>query len=300
MPLQEAIKRRLTSATPRHLIVACAHDAEIIASLKEVQTQLNLKITLIGDHHRIDALAQASQFNLGLCSVVHVPDDEKACSLAVSMANHPDHLLMKGLVDTKVILKAVLADKSATVPGAFLSHCSVEWIPSRPEQLWIISDGGLNIQPDLNALKRITQNAIMLAQKLAFDPINVALLSAVEKVNVKIPSSQMAADVMRDLADQYPANVVIEGPYALDNAIDADAAHHKGVTYRGAGRANVLIVPNIEAGNVLIKSLNFVASAQTAGVVLGAKMPIIVTSRADRALDKLNSILLACVVAQHG
>ena len=169
-------------------------------------------------------------------------------------------------------------------------------VPGHAEPL-IISDAAINIVPDLAAKADITQNAIDLAHALRFAEVRVAVLSAMEVVNPKVPSTLEAA-ALCEMADRGQiTGALIDGPLALDNAIDAEAARIKGIVSPVAGRANVLIVPDLDAGNMLAKSLTFLANANAAGIVMGARVPVILTSRADSVMVRQTSCAVAVLVA---
>lgn len=299
MSLLKHLLKHLSLPTSSKVVVACADDEELLLALSEAQRWLNLDITLVGKQTKIEALLQHHAQPFARVDVIEAEDPELACTLAVREALAQGAILMKGRVDTKVLLKAVLNEPGAVAPGRYLSHCSLAYVPGEA-QLRIISDAGLNVEPTLERWVWMVDNAVQLARCLHISPIYVALLSAVEKVNPNIASSQRAEDLMKQHRHRWPKDVYVEGPYALDNAINPVAAQRKGVSYAGAGKAQVLMVPNIESGNILIKALVHLAHAQSAGIVMGAQMPMVVTSRSDSAADKVHSILLACGVAAHG
>ncbi|MET0596098.1 MAG: bifunctional enoyl-CoA hydratase/phosphate acetyltransferase, partial [Polyangiaceae bacterium] len=177
-----------------------------------------------------------------------------------------------------------------------ISHCFVLDIPTHADTI-IISDAAVNIAPTLEVKASITQNAIDLARALRFKDVRVAILSAVETVNPEIPSTVEAAALCKMADRGQITGAVVDGPLALDNAISLEAAEIKKIDSPVAGRANVLIVPNLESGNMLAKSLTFLAQAECAGIVLGAKVPIILTSRADTVIARLASCAVAVLVA---
>jgi len=178
-----------------------------------------------------------------------------------------------------------------------VSHCFVMDVPGRAEAL-IISDAAVNIAPTLEEKADILQNAIDLAHALQIDEVRVAILSAMETVNPKVPSTVEAAALCKMVDRHQITGALVDGPLALDNAIDIEAARIKKIDSPVAGRANVLLVPDLEAGNMLAKSLSFLAGADAAGIVLGARVPIILTSRADSLLTRLASCAVAAMVAK--
>jgi len=203
---------------------------------------------------------------------------------------------MKGSLHTDELMGAVVRREGGLRTSRRISHCFVMDVPGHGQPL-IISDAAINIAPTLEEKVDIVQNAIDLAHALQMPAVRVAILSATETVNAKVPSTLDAA-VLCKMADRGQiTGAVLDGPLAMDNAIDAEAARIKGINSPVAGRANVLIVPDLEAGNMLAKSLSFLASADAAGIVLGARVPIILTSRADSLLTRLASCAVAVLVA---
>jgi phosphate acetyltransferase len=204
--------------------------------------------------------------------------------------------LMKGSLHTDELMGAVVARDTGIRTARRISHCFVMDIPGHPLPL-IITDAAVNIAPSLEDKVDIVQNAIDLAHALQFDEVRVAILSAMETVNPKVASTLEAAALCKMADRGQITGALLDGPLALDNAISADAAAIKGIKSPVAGMANVLVVPDLEAGNMLAKSLSFLAGADAAGIVLGARVPIILTSRADSLLTRLASCAVACLVA---
>ncbi|HET9762506.1 MAG TPA: phosphate acetyltransferase, partial [Casimicrobiaceae bacterium] len=205
--------------------------------------------------------------------------------------------LMKGSLHTDELMGAVVDREKGLRTSRRISHCFVMDVPGH-EQPLIITDAAVNIAPTLEEKVDIVQNAIDLAQALGVERPAVAILSAMETVNPKVPSTIEAAALCK-MADRHQIQGGdLDGPLALDNAISAEAARIKGIESRVAGHANILVVPDLEAGNVLAKSLSFLANADAAGIVLGARVPIILTSRADSVMTRLASCAVAALVAQ--
>ncbi|WP_240622375.1 phosphate acyltransferase [Staphylococcus lutrae] len=201
-------------------------------------------------------------------------------------------ILMKGQITSAQILSVVLK-RHAHDKKTFLNHIALFEIPSY-HKLLMISDVALNIEPTENDTKAMIQNIVHFSKRLQYNQLYVALLSSVEKVNQKIPSTVKAAQVVQHFKTHpIDENVYIDGPFALDNAIDQQSAIQKGIQSVVAGQADVLIVPSIDVGNVLYKSLTYFGQAKVASLILGAQFPIVLTSRADRIENKINSILIA-------
>jgi len=205
--------------------------------------------------------------------------------------------LMKGSLHTDELMAAVVKRDTGLRTARRVSHCFVMDVPGRAEAL-IISDAAVNIAPTLEEKADILQNAIDLAHALQIDEVRVAILSAMETVNPKVPSTVEAAALCKMVDRHQITGALVDGPLALDNAIDIEAARIKKIDSPVAGRANVLLVPDLEAGNMLAKSLSFLAGADAAGIVLGARVPIILTSRADSLLTRLASCAVAAMVAK--
>jgi phosphate acetyltransferase len=204
--------------------------------------------------------------------------------------------LMKGSLHTDELMGAVVSRDSGIRTARRISHCFVMDVPGHKDPL-IITDAAVNILPDLEAKVDIVQNAIDLGHALRFEEVRVAILSAMETVNPKVPSTIEAAALCKMADRGQITGGVLDGPLALDNAISQDAAAIKHIVSPVAGRANVLVVPDLEAGNMLAKSLSFLAGADAAGIVLGARVPIILTSRADAVVTRLASCAVASLVA---
>jgi phosphate acetyltransferase len=204
--------------------------------------------------------------------------------------------LMKGSLHTDELMGAVVARESGIRTARRISHCFVMDVPGHKDPL-IVTDAAVNILPDLEAKVDIVQNAIDLGHALRFEEVRVAILSAMETVNPKVPSTIEAAALCKMADRGQITGGILDGPLALDNAISEEAAAIKQIVSPVAGRANVLVVPDLEAGNMLAKSLSFLAGADAAGIVLGARVPIILTSRADSVVTRLASCAVASLVA---
>ena len=205
--------------------------------------------------------------------------------------------LMKGSLHTDELMAEVVRKDTGLRTARRISHCFVMDVPAHPDAL-IISDAAVNIAPTLEDKVHIVQNAIDLARALRVPEVRVAILSAMETVNPKVLSTIEAAALCKMADRGQITGGILDGPLALDNAISLEAAQIKKINSPVAGRANVLIVPDLEAGNMLAKSLSFLAGADSAGIVLGAKVPIILTSRADSVMARLASCAVAVFIAQ--
>ena len=204
---------------------------------------------------------------------------------------------MKGSLHTDELLGAVVKRETGLRTARRLSHCFVMDVPGHPDVI-VITDAAVNIAPTLEDKVDIVQNAIDLMHALGVPEARVAILSAMETVNPKVPSTVEAAALCKMADRKQITGGILDGPLALDNAINLEAARIKQIDSPVAGRANVLVVPDLEAGNMLAKSLSFLAGADSAGIVLGAKVPIVLTSRADSVQARLASCAVAVLLAQ--
>lgn len=237
--------------------------------------------TLVGPEKRIRTLADAHGIELSECEIVDVMHSHAAAARAVELVHEGEaEILMKGSLHTDEVLGAVLSSRTGLRTERRVSHVFAMDVPTY-EKLLLVTDAAVNIAPDLEAKRDICQNAIDLAHTFEIAEPKVAILSAVETVNPKIPSTLDAAALCKMADRGQIRGGVLEGPLAMDNAIDLQAAKTKGITSPVAGQADVLVVPDLEAGNILAKQLTFLAHAEAAGIVLGARVPIILTSRAD-------------------
>jgi phosphate acetyltransferase len=253
---------------------------------------------LVGPRARIEAAAAESGAAIAEYPLVDAPFSEAAADAAVQLVREGRaEALMKGSLHTDELMRAIVKRDSGMRTGRRVSHCFVMDVPGHPNPL-IITDAAVNIAPTLEEKVDIVQNAIDLARAMGIADVRVAVLSAMETVNPKVPSTLEAAALCKMMDRHQLTGGVIDGPLALDNAIDPEAARIKRIESPVAGRANVLVVPDLEAGNMLAKSLSFLAGADAAGIVLGARVPVILTSRADSVITRLASCAVAVLVAK--
>ncbi len=257
-----------------------------------------IKPILVGPKQKIEAVAKAARLDISGYELVDAPHSNAAAARAVELVRAGKaEALMKGSLHTDELMAEVVKKDTGLRTARRISHCFVMDVPSHPDAL-IISDAAVNIAPTLEAKVDIVQNAIDLAHALRAPEVRVAILSAMETVNPNVPSTVEAAALCKMADRGQITGAVLDGPLALDNAISPEAARIKKIVSPVAGRANVLIVPDLESGNMLAKSLSFLAGADSAGIVLGAKVPIILTSRADSSMARLASCAVAALVAQ--
>lgn len=257
---------------------------------------------LVGPREQIEALAGQYGIDIAGLPIEEAPYSQAAASRAVELVREGRaEALMKGSLHTDELMGAVVRRDTGLRTARRVSHCFVMDVPGHAEAL-IITDAAVNIAPTLAEKMDITQNAIDLAHALQVGPekkeVRVAILSAMETVNPAVPSTVEAAALCKMAERGQITGAILDGPLALDNAINLEAAQIKKIDSPVAGRANVLVVPDLEAGNMLAKSLSFLAGADAAGIVLGARVPIILTSRADSLTTRMASCAVATLVAK--
>jgi phosphate acetyltransferase len=292
---------RLVERARKHpaMATAVAHpcDAVSLESAVEAARLGLLTPILVGPAVRLTDVAARAGLDISAFDIVDSTHSHDSAAKAVELVKAGRaEALMKGSLHTDELMGAVVARDTGIRTARRISHCFVMDVPSYPTAM-IISDAAVNIAPTLEVKVDIVQNAIDLAHAMGVTDVRVAILSAMESVNPKVPSTIEAAALCKMADRGQITGALLDGPLALDNAISADAAKIKNIVSPVAGQANVLIVPDLEAGNMLAKSLSFLAGADAAGIVLGARVPIILTSRADSLLTRLASCAVAVLVA---
>jgi len=273
------------------VVLAGSEDLEAVKALKEaMDLGLVERAVLVGDEAKTRENVEAVG---GEFEVVPTSSDSETAELAVKrISREGNGVLMKGLIKTSTLLKAVLNKEWGLRTGRLLSHVILAHSPHMKKAIFI-TDGGMVIRPTLEQKVQIIQNAVELAHKLGYEMPRVALIAAVEVVNPDMPETQEAAVIAKMAGRGQIKGALIDGPLGLDNALSEWAASVKGVKGNVAGRADILVVPDIHSGNFLGKSFVYVAGGTIAGVVVGARVPIVIVSRADTARSKLLSIALA-------
>ena len=252
---------------------------------------------LVGPAEKIAAVAQRHGLDISRFQVVEAPHSDAAAAMAVQLIRESKgELLMKGSLHTDELMRAVASGQTGLRTARRISHVFIMDVPTYPETLFI-TDAAINIFPDLEAKRDIVQNAIDLFTQVGLGTPRVAILSAVETVTPKIPSTIDAAALCKMAERGQITGGILDGPLAFDNAIDPQAAEIKGIKSAVAGHAQILVVPDLEAGNMLAKNLTFLARADAAGIVLGARVPIILTSRADSVRARMASCAAAVLYA---
>jgi phosphate acetyltransferase len=294
----ERLLQRARGSAPVPTAVAHPCDESSLTGAVDAARMGLIAPILVGPTERIRAAAAKSNLKLGELEIVDTPHSHASAAEAVRLVREGRaECLMKGSLHTDELMGAVVSREGGLRTARRISHCFVMDVPTYPEPL-VVSDAAVNIAPTLEEKVDIVQNAIDLMRALGAPEVRVAILSAMETVNPKVPSTIEAAALCKMADRKQITGAILDGPLALDNAINLEAAKIKHIDSPVAGRANVLIVPDLEAGNMLAKSLTFLADADAAGIVLGARVPIILTSRADAVTTRLASCAVASLVAQ--
>jgi len=287
----DALLRLVKKHPVRKVAVAVAQDPTVIEALDEARKREIAEAVLVGDEREIREAAESVHVSLGDTPIVNVEDPIQALATAVKMASSGEaEILMKGYIHTDDFLRAVLSKEYGLRTGSIMSHVFIAEIPEQ-KKLIFITDGAMNIAPTLEQKAAILLNAVHLANIFGVMNPKVAVLAAVELVNPAMPATVDAA-ALAQMAErrQYVPACIVDGPFALDNAVSARAAEHKKITGPVAGQADILLVPSIEAGNMLAKSLVYFGNHRLVGLLVGAKTPVVLTSRADTMESKMLSI----------
>jgi phosphate acetyltransferase len=252
---------------------------------------------LVGPAAKISAVARACRLDIARYEIVDVPHSEAAAAKGVALIHQgKGELLMKGSLHTDELMREVTSGKTGLRTARRISHVFIMDVPTHPDTLFI-TDAAINIFPDLDVKRDIVQNAVDFFVQIGLGTPRVAILSAVETVTSKIPSTIDAAALCKMADRGQITGALLDGPLAFDNAIDPEAARIKGIESKVAGHAQILVVPDLEAGNMLAKNLSFMAKADSAGLVLGARVPIVLTSRADSVRSRMASCAAAALYA---
>ena len=283
----------------KRLIVAAANDLPVLEAVVMARQENLIDAVLIGDEQEISTMLKDLKAIRNDYQVIDEKSPQMACEMAVRMvSNGEGDLLMKGFVDTSVILRAALDKEFGLRTPNRISHVTLMEIPAY-HKLLMMSDGAMNIDPDVNIKQEIIENGVEVLHAIGVKHPNVGMIAAVEKVNPKMQATLDAVELIERNQNDRIKGCTIGGPFALDNAINEEAAHHKGITDPMAGHVDFIVMPQIESGNVFYKAMMFLAHAKSASVIAGAKKPIVLTSRADSKESKFYSIALACLIAEH-
>ncbi len=281
------------------LALACPYEGESLAAAVRAQREGVVQTALVGDGERIRRVADGEGCDLSGITILEERDDGAAIERSVRMVSSGEaDLLMKGLVKTANLLRAILDKEWGLRTGSLLSHLFLFELSAMNGRVLGITDGGMNIYPDLNAKVQIVQNAVKCYHSIGVKEPKVAALAAVESVNPDMAATLDAAALSKMNERGQITGCVLDGPFALDNAVSEESARIKGIVSPVAGKADMVLVPSIEAGNFIGKVLLNLTGARGAGLVLGARKPVVLTSRTDTMETKLLSIAFGAVVAR--
>lgn len=289
---------RVKECKRKKVSVAVAQDEPVLEAIKAAKEQGIADAILVGDKNKIKEIADSIGMDITQFEVIHEPDVKKAALFAIQLVSSGRaDMVMKGLVDTATFLRSVLNKEVGLRTGKVMSHVSVFEIEGF-DRLIFLTDAAFNTYPDLKAKVQIVQNSVSVAHACGIECPKVAPVCAVEVVNQDMPAT-IDASLLSKMNDRGQIKgCVVDGPLALDNALSEEAAHHKGITGPVAGKADVIMLPNIETANVMYKTLTYTSNSRNGGILVGTSAPVILTSRADSFETKVNSIALAAVVAE--
>ncbi len=282
------------------LAVAAAQDEEVLVAVCNAADMGIIEPILVGDETKIKEIAKEHDLDIEKYEIIEKMDLMEAAMASVELVSSGKaDFLMKGLIDTSILLKAVLDKNVGLRTDSLLSHVMV-YKTENYHKLLFLTDGGMNISPSLEEKAKIIKNSVSVAKSMGIETVKVACITAKEKVSSKMPAT-VEADKLKEMYQngEFGGNVIVEGPIAFDLAVSKEAADVKNFKSDVAGDADVLLVPTIEVGNGIGKALTYMANAESAGIIMGAKAPVVLVSRADTHETKLNSIALGSVIAAN-
>lgn len=288
---------RVKECKRKKVSVAVAQDEPVLEAIKAAKEQGIADAILVGDKNKIKEIADSIGMDITQFEVIHEPDVKKAALFAIQLVSSGRaDMVMKGLVDTATFLRSVLNKEVGLRTGKVMSHVSVFEIEGF-DRLIFLTDAAFNTYPDLKAKVQIVQNSVSVAHACGIECPKVAPVCAVEVVNPDMPAT-IDASLLSKMNDRGQIKgCIVDGPFALDNAISEEAAEHKGVKGEVAGKADILLLPNIDVANVMYKTLTYMSECKNGGLLVGTSAPVILTSRADSFETKVKSIAIAAVVA---
>lgn len=282
------------------LAVVASHDEEVLEAVSEARNIGIIEPILIGDKKKTESIIKEKGLRLQNCEMIDERDLTKAAEIGVrAVSEGKAHFIMKGLIDTSILLKQILNKEYGLRTDSLLSHTMMYEIPSYHKIIYL-TDGGMNLVPGLEDKVKIIENSVKVCKALGNYEVKVACLAAKEKVNPKMEAT-VHADELKKMCDngKFESGVIVDGPMALDLAVSKHAAEIKGYNSKVAGDADILLVPNIEMGNGIGKSITYFAGGKSAGIVMGAKAPVVLVSRADSHEAKLYSIALGSIISKY-
>jgi phosphate acetyltransferase len=293
---ERLIARAKQASTPTTIVAHPCDETSLRGAVEAAEAGLIVPI-LVGPAQRITAVARQHGLDIGAFEIVDAAHSDDSAAKAVQLIHEArGELLMKGSLHTDELMRAVTASKTGLRTARRISHVFIIDVPNHADTLFI-TDAAINIFPDLDAKRDIVQNAIDLFTQVGLGTPRVAILSAVETVTSKIPGTIEAAALCKMADRGQITGGILDGPLAFDNAVDPESARIKGIKSQVAGHAQILVVPDLEAGNMLAKNLIFLSKADAAGIVLGARVPIVLTSRADSVRARMASCAAAALYA---
>ena len=293
----EELVEKAKKIDTKTLVVACAADEHVLEAVEMARKENIINGILVGNKVDIITILNKLNYNVDNNVIVDESDPQKACLHSVKLVSSNDgYFLMKGLVDTSTILRAALNKEFGLRTQNRISHVSVMEVPTHNKLIYM-TDGAMNIAPTLDEKRQIIENSVKIAHAVGNNNPNVGVICAVEKVNPQMEATLHAAELVKMNEEGILSGCTVGGPFAIDNAINKEAALHKGIKDPIAGQIDILVMPQIESGNVFYKTMMFLANAKSASVIAGAKKPIVLTSRADSKESKFYSIALCALVA---
>lgn len=292
------LNRLIAGGKKKKLALAAAQDQHSLGAVLKAWEANLIEPVLIGDRTGIESICEENNYDISGLTVIHEPDPEKAIVVAVKMTSSKEaDILMKGKVGTSSLLKGVLNKEWGLRTGNLLSHIALFEVETYHKVI-AVTDVAMNIAPNLQEKIAIVNNSVACLNRLGYIMPKVAVLGAVEMVNENMEATLDAALLSKMNQRDQIKNCIIDGPLAFDNAVSLESAKHKGIRSEVAGDTDLLLMPDIEVGNVLYKSLVFFAKANVASIILGAAVPIVLTSRSDSEKAKFDSILLAAAASR--
>lgn len=294
------LKKACAENKSMKLAIAAAEDKDLLIAIKEASDSNIIEPILVGDREEIENIAKEINFDLSNIELIESSSLEESAKLSVKLvSDNKANFLMKGKTDTSILMKEVLDKKYGLRTDKLLSHVMVYEVDTY-HKLLIFTDGGMNIAPNLDQKVQILENSLAVSRSLGNDNINVSVLTAKEKVSEKMQAT-VDADKIKSYCNEgkFGQDVYVEGPIAFDLAVSKKAAEIKGYESPVVGETDIVLVPNIEVGNGIGKSLTYLSNADSAGIIMGAKIPIVLVSRADSYEAKLNSIALGSIIASN-
>lgn len=295
----DEVLKKVKSLETKTVAVAVAQDEPVLQAIMEAKNQGIANAILVGDEKKIKEVAASINMDLSQFEIVHEANVAKAALKAVELVSSGKaDMVMKGLVDTANFLRAVLNKEVGLRSGRLMSHVAVFEIAGI-DRLIFLTDAAFNMYPELKDKVDIINNSVKMAHAIGIECPKVAPICAVEVVNPSMPSTLDAAMLSKMSDRGQIKGCIVDGPLALDNALSEEAAKHKNVGGPVAGKADIMVLPNIEAGNVMYKTLTYTSNSKNGGLLVGTTAPVILTSRSDSFETKMNSIALAALVAEH-